>query len=88
MALTIEHQAFSDGRTLTQWLVAGGAPALPPGIRYRLIFGSAGGATKITAQIISGRRVLGEYTTFTRVSAAMAAVSAATYAHEDLYQND
>lgn len=85
MAVIIDLQTFSDGRTLTQWLVAGSAPRLPPGVRYRLLFSGEDGSTRITAQIVSARQVLGEYTTHTRVSAAMAAVSAATYAYEDLY---
>lgn len=84
MGVTIDGQSFSDGRTLTQWLVANGAPRLSPGLRYRLLFGRDGGATKITAQILYSSTVLAEYTTHTRVSAAMAAVSAATYAFEDM----
>lgn len=84
MAVIIDGQSFSDGRTLTQWLVANGAPELSPGIRYRLLFGSNGGSTQVTAQILSVSHLLAEHTTHTRVSAVMAAVSAATYAYEDL----
>lgn len=85
--VTVYNQTFSDGQTLTQWLVEGGAPALPPGASYRLIISREGGVQNVTAQIVSHTpdsilHIHGAYTAHTRVSVAMAAVSAATYAFE------
>lgn len=80
--VTLDAETFSDGQNLTQWLIAGGAPQLPAGYKYTLHLGSQGGATKITAYITDSRGPVSEYTTYSRVSVAMAAVSAATYAFE------
>lgn len=85
--VTVFEQTFSDGQSLTQWLREGGAPALPTGYSYRLILARSGGVDEVTAQIVSRDRdsllhIHGAYTARTRVSVAMAAVSAATYAFE------
>lgn len=80
-----EDQSFSDGATVTEWMVRRGAPALPYGYRYRLEIndGSARGPL-VTAQILEGGMLHSEYTEVTRVSVNMAAVSAAHYAYEGL----
>lgn len=85
--VTVLDQTFSDGQSLTQWLVEGGAPALPLGTRYRLVLKRVNGVDEVTAQIVSHTpdsilHIHGAFTARTRVSVAMAAVSAATYAYE------
>lgn len=82
----IDRQTFSDGSTLTEWLVLNGAPALPPGCRYRLLINDAriSLSPQVTAQIYRDNDLLTEYTEVTRVSVAMAAVAAARDAYEGL----
>lgn len=83
MGVTLDRLGFSNGRSLTQWLVGGGAPALPEGHRYTLFIETTDGVTHVTANILSGSELLSQYTAQTRVNVAMAAVSAATYAFEE-----
>ena len=81
--MTVDQQTFSDGRSLTKWLVDGGAPELPEGLRYTLEVISQGGHTKVTARIMRGHQELAAYSTHARINVGMAAVSAATYAFEE-----
>lgn len=82
----IDQQTFSDGSTLTQWLVSKGAPALPPGCRYRLLINDVRQPQTplVTAQIFRDNDLLSEYTEVTRVSVDMAARAAALHAYEGL----
>lgn len=84
----IDLQTFSDGSSLTQWLVRNGAPALPSECRYRLLINDVRQPKTplVTAQIYRDKDLLSEYTEVTRVSVAMAAVAAALYAYEGLPQ--
>lgn len=87
MTLTrIDRQTFSDGSTLTQWLVRNGAPALAEGQNYRLLVNDflRSDIPLVIAQIYEGNALLSEYTEVTRVSVAMAAVAAAKHAYEGL----
>ena len=83
-----DDQRYSDGSTLTQWLVKLGAPALPEGHSYRLEF-AEGGMVKpmeVTATIHVQECGLihqkASYTERTRSNAMGAAVAAAKRAHE------
>lgn len=81
----IDRQTFSDGSSLTQWLVRNGAPALEGSQHYRLLVNDATrNVPLVTAQIFEGEELLTEYTEVTRVSVAMAAVAAAAHAFEGL----
>lgn len=81
----IDDQGFSDGSTLTEWMVRRGAPALPEGFRYRLIVNDRSQrGPLVTTQILEGPMLHGEYTEVTRVSVNSAAISAAHYAYEGL----
>lgn len=92
MVVHIEDRAddhrYSDGSTLTQWLVKLGAPALPECHSYRLEF-AEGGMVKpmevtatITAQSLGYSCLVAQYTERTRSNAMGAAVAAARHAYE------
>lgn len=81
--MIVDQQTFSDGSSLTQYLVRSGAPELKPGLRYRLIVNDAN-RTQVTTQILDGDSLVTEYTETARVSVVMAAVAAARYAVGEL----
>lgn len=80
---------FSNGESLTEWLVRLGAPALPPRHRYKLFVDAEHqGPRMVKVEIQKSHRdewtTLTTYTETTRVSVDMAAVAAAKHAYEGL----
>ena len=83
-----DDQQFSDGSTLTGWLVKLGAPALPEGQSYRLEFAEGGYFNPMEVKATIRRREHGliydvaSYTERTRSNVMGAAVAAAKRACE------
>lgn len=83
------ENTYSDGHTLTGWLVKLGAPAPIPGVSYRIatrtVGDGPGAPTEVTITVHNGmsNRVEARATELTRVGVDMAAVAAAHHAYEE-----